>query len=203
MVNNINVREEKNILRAEYKRRRADIPAQKKAELDSAICAEIVSLACFRFADTVLLYSPIGSEIDITPIAEEALARGKKLAYPLCNTEDCTITFRYVERPSLLSRGSYSIFEPESSAPIFEGGENSLCLVPALAFDKEGFRLGYGKGYYDRFLRNFKGTAIGAVYSELLTDKLPRGFYDLAVGVIVTERGSIITNAGKEKIGKR
>ncbi len=198
-----NVREEKNILRAEYKRRRADIPSQKKAELDSAICSEIISLACFRFADTVLLYSPIGSEIDLTPVALEALARGKKVAYPVCNTEDCTITFRYVDHPSVLSRGSYSISEPPNTAPIFEGGENSLCLVPALAFDRDGFRLGYGKGYYDRFLRKFKGTALGALYSELLTDNLPRGFYDLAVGVIVTERGSIITNAGKEKIDKR
>ena len=199
----INIREEKNILRAKYKRRRADISAERKKALDDAICAELISRACFSFADTVLLYSPIGSEIDLAPVAEAALARGKRVAYPVCNTADSTLTFRYVADPSELTAGSYSIGEPSSSAEAFGGEENSVCIVPALSFDRGGFRLGYGKGYYDRFLRSFKGTAIGAVYDELLSDSLPRGFYDLAVGVIVTERGSIITDAGKEKIGRR
>ena len=198
-----NLREEKNILRAEYKRRRANISAERKRELDVAICAEILSLACFRFADTVLLYSPIGSEIDLTHVAEEAIERGKRVAYPVCNIDDCTLTFRYVERLSDLASGSYSINEPQNNAEEFGGEENSICIVPALSFDKGGFRIGYGKGYYDRFLRSFKGTAIGAVYSELMSEELPRGFYDLAVGVIVTEGGSIITDAGKEKIGRR
>lgn len=198
-----NLREEKNILRAEYKRRRADISAEKKRELDATICAEITSLACFRFADTVLLYSPIGSEIDLTPVAEEAIARGKRVAYPVCNIEDCTLTFRYVKSSADLVSGSYSIGEPSADSEEFGGESNSICIVPALSFDRGGFRIGYGKGYYDRFLKSFGGTAIGAVYSELLSEELPRGFYDLAVGVIVTERGSIITDAGKEKIGKR
>ena len=153
----INIREEKNILRAEYKRRRADISAERKKALDDAICAELISLACFSFADTVLLYSPIGSEIDLAPVAEAALARGKRVAYPVCNTADSTLTFRYVADPSELTAGSYSIGEPSSSAEAFGGEENSVCIVPALSFDRGGFRLGYGKGFYDRFLADFNG----------------------------------------------
>ncbi|MBO5845574.1 MAG: 5-formyltetrahydrofolate cyclo-ligase [Clostridia bacterium] len=197
------LRKEKNILRAEFKLRRAEIAKKNKQELDRDISAEICSLACFRFADTVLLYSPIGSEIDLSAVAYEALSKGKRVAFPVCNTDDCTLTFRYVSALGELEDGSYSIKEPSADAEQFGNEENSVCIVPALSFDRCGFRIGYGKGYYDRFLKAFRGTAIGAVYSELLCDSLPRGFYDLAVDVIVTERGSIITDAGKEKIGKR
>ncbi|MBO5415846.1 MAG: 5-formyltetrahydrofolate cyclo-ligase [Clostridia bacterium] len=195
----MNTKEEKKALRAEYRRRRAEISEERKRELDARICREITSLACFRFADTVLMYYPIKGEIDITPVAAEAFARGKRVAYPICDTESRTMTFRYVESLSELREGSYSIPEPHESAPAFDGGEHALCIIPAFAFDKDGYRLGYGGGYYDRFLKSFVGTALGAVYSEFLTDALPRGYYDIAASVVVTERGSVITNAEKEK----
>ncbi|MBQ8140512.1 MAG: 5-formyltetrahydrofolate cyclo-ligase [Clostridia bacterium] len=195
-----NVKELKNALREKYKLCRRNISPRKKKELDEAICGEIISLSCFRLSDTVLAYYPIGSEIDVIPVALEALKKGKKVAFPLCDTETCTMTYKYVNDLSELVSGSYSIHEPLPSAPDFSGGENVLCLVPALAFDKDGFRLGYGKGYYDRFLKSFRGTSLGAVYHELLTDTLPRGYHDIAADVLVTERGSMITNAGKEKL---
>lgn len=195
----INTKEQKNALRAEFKLMRAAIAPQKKSELDVALCEQIMSLASFRFADTVLMYYPVKGEIDITPIALEALAQGKRVAYPVCEPESCTMTYRYVSSLDDLRSGSYSIPEPTADAPVFEEEENSLCIVPALAFDKDGFRLGYGKGYYDRFLKTFRGNSLGAVYSDFLRDTLPRGYYDRAVDIIVTERGSIITDARKRK----
>ncbi|MBQ7384706.1 MAG: 5-formyltetrahydrofolate cyclo-ligase [Clostridia bacterium] len=195
----MNTKEEKKALRAEYRRLRVEISEERKKALDEKICREIISLACFRFADTLLTYYPIKGEIDLTPVTLEALARGKRVAYPVCDTESREMTFRYINSLSELCEGSYSIPEPPQSAPEFDGGEGSLCIVPAFAFDKDGYRLGYGGGYYDRFLKSFGGTSLGAVYSDFLTDELPRGYYDIAARVIVTERGSIITNAGKEK----
>lgn len=198
----LNTKEQKNILRAELKALRYAIDPKRKAELDSALCDQIISLASFRFADTVLIYYPVKGEIDITPIAIEALERGKRVAYPVCDPECCTMTFKYIASLDQLQRGSYSIPEPPADAPSFEGEESALCIVPALAFDKDGFRLGYGKGYYDRFLKTFRGNSLGAVYSDFLKDSLPRGYYDRAVDIIVSERGSIITDARKGKIQK-
>ena len=196
----INTREQKNALRTEFKLMREAIEPQRKHELDLALCEQIISLASFRFADTVLMYYPVKGEIDITPIATEALKRGKRVAFPVCEPESCTMIYRYVSSLDELRRGCYSIPEPTADAPIFEGAVSALCIVPALAFDREGFRLGYGKGYYDRFLKTFEGKSLGAVYSDFLRDTLPRGYYDRAVDIIVTERGSIITDARKEKI---
>jgi len=64
---------------------------------------------------------------------------------------------------------------------------NSVCIVPGLSFDYDGFRLGYGKGYYDRFLSGFDGDSIGLCYGECVCKRLPHGRYDRAVDVLVTE----------------
>ena len=109
------------------------------------------------------------------------------------------MTFRYVSSLSEFLPGSYSIPEPPKDATAFSSDTKALCVVPALAFDTLGFRIGYGKGYYDRFLKNFDGYTVGAVYSELLSELLPRGYYDMAVDIIITERRIIETNAKKQQ----
>lgn len=195
----LDIKERKNILRAEFKARRALMPADKKAMYDAAICERISSLPCFHDAESILLYSPVKGEIDLSLLAKSALDTGKKVAYPLCNKDDLTMTFRYVRSLSELVRGSYSIPEPPADAPTFLPDTKALCVVPALAFDELGFRLGYGKGYYDRFLESFGGATVGAVYSELLCELLPRGYYDIAVQTIITERRIITPNAAKEQ----
>ncbi|MBE6597021.1 MAG: 5-formyltetrahydrofolate cyclo-ligase [Ruminococcaceae bacterium] len=190
-------REEKRLLRTSFKKLRGEIPKSEKAILDRTICGTISSLACFRYARTLLLYSPIGSEIDVTPLASLALSKGKRVAYPVCDTESHEMVFRYVNDLSELVSGAYSILEPRDTAPEFQFEKDSLCIVPALSFDKKGYRLGYGKGYYDRFLKRFEGTALGAVYDSLLSEELPRGYLDVSVGIIITERRSIIIGDGK------
>ena len=193
-----NIKEQKDGLRREYKLLRDSIPQERKRTLDRAICDSIASLPCFRDADTILLYSPIKSEIDMSYLARKAIESKKRIAYPVCNVNELSMIFRYVSSPSELVRGSYSIPEPPESATEFCNEGKTLCIVPALAFDKQGFRLGYGKGYYDRFLRSFGGISLGAVYHELFCDTLPRGYHDEAVNIIVTERGSFLTDVIKK-----
>ena len=180
--------------RAIYRALRASVSKEDKLSLDRMICDKICSLASFRFAGTVLLYSPIGSEIDLTPVAIRALELGKKIAFPICDTERRVMTFKYVSALDELKVGSYSIPEPDKDSPSFVGGQNALCIVPALAFDKGGYRLGYGGGYYDKFLKTFSGVSLGVAYDSLITDKLPRGVYDMPVSIILTERRNIVPN---------
>ena len=183
--------------RALYKARRADIPADIKAPADDAICERVMSLASFRFADTVLTYSPIGSEVCVDKIALCALSLGKRVAFPVCDTSTREMTFKYVTSPDELSPGAYSIPEPAEDAECFSHAQHPICIVPALAFDKHGFRLGYGGGYYDKFLKRFNGVTLGVTYDSLIADTLPTGVYDVPVDIIITERRSIIPNAKK------
>ena len=95
-----------------------------------------------------------------------------------------------------LRPGTYSILEPDplSCSPC-DPALDALCLVPGLSFDDQGYRLGYGKGYYDRFLASFTGLAIGLCYFRDLTRKLPRGRFDFPVHTMVTERAVMAARA--------
>lgn len=193
------VKQKKSELRELFSSLRKNIPAETKETLDRKLVNKILSLACFRYARTVLLFYPIGSEPDLLEVARVALAENKKVAFPRCNKEDRTMTFHYVSSLEELARGSYSIPEPTEDSEEYQNAPDALCIVPALSFDKKGFRLGYGGGYYDRFLKQFRGTSLGALYSELLQENLPCGYYDVPVNVLITEKGSIITYESSEK----
>ncbi len=157
------------------------------------ICKKMLNLAAFRYSDTVLSYSPLKGEVDITPFNQAVLESGKRLALPRCIPGSPIMEFRYVDSLEELQSGAYSIKEPtkENELWINKGHGSTLCVVPAMAFDREGYRLGYGKGYYDRFLSSKNLTRLGVAYSEFIVDKLPRGHFDLAVDVIVTESSLI------------
>ena len=194
-----NVKQQKQELRKKYKEKRRAVSHTQKLELDTSLCRNITDLACFKRAHTLLLFYPSFQEPDLLGVAREALKMGKKIAFPLCDTETRTMTFRYVTSFDELMAGSYSIPEPPADAPMYDGNANTVCVVPALSFDKDGYRLGYGGGYYDKFLKNFSGISIGAVYADFLCDALPRGYYDISVDILVSERGECLTNVRKNK----
>ncbi len=191
------IRNEKNRLREEYRRVRESITDSEKARLDTKIVNRFLSLVSYRFADTLLMYSPIKGEIDVNPIAEAALKAGKKVAYPRCLPENSEMFFHYVTSLDELKEGYYKIREPDPSAPLFtpdsvKSPESCVCLIPALVYDKRGYRIGYGKGYYDRYLSNFKGIKAGIVYNGCIVDSIVHGRFDLAADFIISERGVTI-----------
>jgi 5-formyltetrahydrofolate cyclo-ligase len=194
------VKEEKRALRAHYKEKRRLISSDAKAVLDAALCRAITQLDAFRRADVILAFYPSFLEPDIIPVINEALKRKKKVAFPMCNVSDHTMRFKYVSDLNELKLGSYSIPEPQDSNEEYSGEAFALSIVPALAFDKNGYRLGYGAGYYDRFLSDFNGISVGAAYSEFITDTLPHDIFDIKTDIIISERGTIFINAGKNKI---
>ena len=184
------IKEEKKLLRAFYKEKRKQIQAEKRAEFDSAVCRLLTELECFKASGTILTFSPSFLEPNVAPVAIKALQLGKKVAFPICDKESHTMTFRFVSSLDELKSGSYSIPEPPQENPEYDLSEtNTLCIVPAFTFDRKGYRLGYGGGYYDRFLASFSGVSLGVVYSELICDSLPHGEFDIKTDLIITERG--------------
>ncbi len=195
------LRERKNRIRDEYRALRSSIEPSVKKDYDARICQRFMSLASYRFADVLFLYSPLKTEIDVLPIAEDALKRGKIVTFPRCNEDENTMTYYVVTDLSQLERGAFGIMEPNANLPVFNPevheGSNMICFVPALVFDKSGYRLGYGKGYYDRYLCDFHGAKVGVQYHSCVVDSLPRGRFDTAVDFLVTEKGVITINANQ------
>ncbi len=161
---------------------------------DAVLCRKIMGLAKALDAHTLLLYYPVKNEINLLPLASEALKLGLQVAFPISQTETLTLDFRRIGSPEELHTGAYGICEPSQNAPLPLLDSGAMCVVPALAYDKRGYRLGYGKGYYDRFLKDFSGTSVGAVASDLLLDSLPTNQTDIAVDIIITETGVIRPN---------
>ncbi|MBO5220627.1 MAG: 5-formyltetrahydrofolate cyclo-ligase [Clostridia bacterium] len=185
------IRKRKNDIRTKYKALREAIPPEKKADMDAKICSTFLGLATYRYASVLLMYAPKSDEVNIMPIAERALADGKKVAFPRCIPDTHDMEYHFITSLDQLEKGTYGLLEPTPDLPVYdrESVEPTACIVPALVYDKRGFRLGYGKGYYDRYLGSYTGSKVGMIYSEFIIDTVPRGRFDLSVDFIVTERG--------------
>lgn len=170
--------------------RNALSPNQRKI-WDERILQHVTEREEYRRCRTLLAYYPIRGELNLLPIVERAYADGKNVAFPISNPAEHTLTFRLTRGLEVLTVGAYRIPEPPSTAPLLQDFRESLCLVPALSFDRNGFRLGYGGGFYDRFLTTFNGFSVGLIYQSLLCDSLPRLSTDRAVDLILTEKGEI------------
>ena len=142
----------------------------------------------FLNCDLLLAYYPIKSEASVLPLVKLALELGKPVAMPISIKESYSLDFRIIGSLDEMKIGAYAIPEPDACAPRAAPTEKSLCIVPALAFDIKGNRLGYGKGFYDRFLSEFKGCSIGITFSELLSDSLPIDQNDIAIDTVVTDK---------------
>lgn len=196
---------DKKELRAFFKERRLAIPEAKKKELDRKIVQRIAASAQFQRASAVFLYAPVKGEINLLPLAHLAQKQGKKIAFPRCDTETEEMRFFELLPEKKLITGAYGIPEPPADAPLCVPDTHTLCVLPALSCDAEGHRLGYGKGYYDKYLQRFDGMTVCAVYGGLLSRALPFEAHDIPAQYICTEdkffraRKSKDSNGGEQK----
>lgn len=138
----------------------------------------------FKSAKVVGAYHAFGSEVRTDLIIEHARALGKKIGLP--SVEGDNLTFYELSFGKYLVKGRFGIMEPLPFGPV---DRIDLLVVPGIAFDKKGYRLGYGKGYYDKFLAKKKVALIGLGYSFQLLESLPKGKYDKRLDAIATEDG--------------
>ncbi len=184
-----NVKHQKSELRAVYKRLRAECPQKVKVALDRSLAENLWELEEYKSCKTLLVFVSTPIEVDTSAIINKAFADGKRVAVPKCRDKHGQMDFYYIESKDSLKSGAYSIMEPdeeicEKVTDLSEG----LCIVPGLCFDLQGFRLGFGKGYYDRFLDVFGGVTVGLCYSRYIEKELPKGIFDKSVDVLVTEK---------------
>jgi len=187
------IRKHKIELRRQYLARRAALSPAIRAGWDEKICRNILSSAAYRFADVILMYYPVKEEVNVLPVMQAALAAGKRVAFPRCQAEDHSMVFHFVTSDADFEEGTYGLREPRAALPAFEpeaaDGVNVLCIVPAVVYDRHGYRIGYGGGYYDRFFGKFRPASIGVAYGEFIVKTVPHGRFDISVDVVVSERG--------------
>ena len=159
---------------------------------DDSIAARLLSLDDIKNADTVLLYASFGSEVDTWKITGKLIEMQKNIAFPKCG-KNGHMTFHVVSGSSDLIAGAYGIPEPDISLPSPDITDRTVCIVPGLAFTENGSRLGYGGGFYDRFLEKYPAvTTLALAYEAVLTDKLPVESHDATVKYIVTEERTVL-----------
>ena len=151
---------------------------------DAALCRRILESPWFSEASTVMAYMAMPSEPDLGPVIAEILARGKALVLPRCE-EGCRLSARRVNSLERLIPGAFGIPEPGPELPEADPEEIDLVLVPGMAFDRAGRRLGRGKGYYDRFLRRCPGRTMGVCRRTL--EEIPTEDHDVPMDAVATE----------------
>ena len=179
---------------------RKQISEDAYAAKSEKICAHAERLIDEIGAKTVLSFFPVRKEPDILPLAKRLLEKGITVAFPISHKEDVRLEFRAISAIEDLKVGTYKICEPiESTQTLSVFEKDTVCLVPALSFDGRGMRLGYGMGYYDRFLQGFDGISIGIGFSDLLVEELPTADTDIPVSKIITEGGVVVPDELRSK----
>ena len=180
---------EKQRLREERLAAREVLSEQERSVLDDRITQKLLATSEYAEATTVLTYVSVLSEVSTRMFIESALRDGKTVAVPRCLPGHC-LEFVAITSLDQLIAAPFGLLEPPKELPALteEQMDASICIVPALLVDTKGYRLGYGAGFYDRFLSTYPGKKICLAYQQSLSrTTLPHTAFDVAVDVVITE----------------
>lgn len=180
---------EKQRLREEHLAAREALSEQERSVLDNRITQKLLATSEYAEATTVLTYVSVSSEVSTRMFIECALRDGKTVAVPRCLPGHC-LEFVAIASLKQLVAAPFNLLEPAKELPAVTEDQknNSICIVPALLVDTKGYRLGYGAGFYDRFLSTYPGKKICLAYQQSLSrTTLPHTAFDVAVDVVITE----------------
>lgn len=170
----------KNKLRENYKIIRKNI--QNKEEQNSIIFNKVITNKKILKSSTLLTYVSFNDEIDTINIIKYFLGK-KKIAVP--KIENNTMYFYYINSLNDLKNGYFNILEPTTNKKVIDF-KDTTCIVPGICFDINNYRIGYGKGFYDRFLSNKNIYTICLSYKETLIKKIPIDKYDINLNEVIT-----------------
>lgn len=180
---------EKKSIRRKMKQIRADILPEEKSFLDNKMRENLFASDIYKNSELVLTFISVGDEPDTREILKRVWRDGKTAAVPKCLPEHKMVFF-VIESFDDCKDGAYGIPEPKDSCREADvSGKNVLCIVPGLAFDRSGARLGYGGGYYDRFLRKYPNICtLGYCAERYIIEEVPREDTDMDLWGLITEK---------------
>jgi 5-formyltetrahydrofolate cyclo-ligase len=176
----------KQALRDEAKQKRRAIPEDEIAKKSARICAYLLEV--IDGCDPVMAYVSKPPEVDTHPFIRDLLREGRRVVVPIIEKETRTLRLSYLRDTTLLVKSTFHVPEPIGNEIPAQASDIQTVIIPLLAFDRRGNRLGYGAGYYDRFLAQNPGVKkIGVAFSCQETDSVPGDKNDVRIDIVVTE----------------
>lgn len=182
--------DEKRALRQWAKDYIALLDPREKKEEDLAICKRILALPAYQGAAVIFCFAATEKEVDTRMILEQAWKDGKRVAVPRCREEKQMDAYE-ISSLSELQTGMYGILEPQEGCRFVYPWEIQFAVLPCMACGRNGFRLGYGGGYYDRYLQDTDFVTAAVCREQLLLEKMPAEPFDCRADWVVTARESI------------
>ena len=203
----MSITNEKNLLRANYKDIRKSLKEttingiNEKKQLDKKVFENLINSMDFKRYNAILCYVSFGIEVDTHLLIEYLHNNGIPVYAPKCYQNDKSMRFFAINGLNNLVTGEYKgILEPqEDTSAELTNFSNCLCIVPALAFDINGYRLGWGGGYYDRFFhKNRDIFKVGITYNSCIAENIPKDCFDISVNMVVTENNILLCGGYNE-----
>lgn len=175
-------------LRRKMLESRKALSADEYRRKSLVIQQRLISLEEYSRAKVLVLYSSIHNEVETQEVIEFSLNSGKKVILPAVS--DGNLLFREIAEVSDMHKGKFGILEPRRTNMVIDLDQADLIVLPGVAFDLNGHRIGYGKGYYDKSLRHLEGQGklVGLCYDFQLVEEIAGEPHDVRVDMIITER---------------
>lgn len=180
--------EKKESMRKEMLETLANLDAEERAKISEQLATNLTKTDLWKNATRIGIYLSFGNEWETRKIIEKAWAEGKKIAIPKTIPKTKAMEFYQIDDYSQVQKGHFDIEEPLiEEAKFVEKDSINLLVVPGLVFSKDGYRIGFGGGYYDRFLTDFIHPTVSLVSEKQLRNSIPINQYDLPVHYLITE----------------
>ncbi len=167
---------------------------EKRVQSSKEIMQRIIGSQLYKDCDTILTFIPTRIEVDTTSLIEKAFADGKTVAAPRVDKNSDLMDFYRITSFDDLESASFNLLEPKTDCEKITDFSNSICITPGLAYTRKGFRMGFGRGYYDRFLSGYEGISCGVIFEQFILDSLPVDDRDIPTSFVVTEYEIIRTS---------
>jgi 5-formyltetrahydrofolate cyclo-ligase len=187
--------EEKKQIRKRMQAKLQQLTDEEKQTYDKQIAEKLYELPQWKNADTIAITISKGKEIDTIPIIKQAWSEGKTVSVPKCDPTTKSMAFRQITSFSQLESVYFGLLEPiETVTSEVNKSDMDIIIVPGICFSKNGYRIGYGGGYYDRYLQHVSALTVSLAYCFQVVDSLPIEEHDVPVQMIITNEGVIQCN---------
>lgn len=184
----------KNAIRQEARDKRKSLSPDSYAKKSASIRGKLENLEEFKSAKKIMAYVSTNEEVDTRDLIKDCFKKGLTVYIPKVDRNELKII--PVRSWEVLEPGTFSILEPMMNEASEEAQpeELDLILIPGIAFDRRGHRIGHGKGFYDRILKKTKAYKIGLAFHEQIVDEIPNEEHDVAMDLIITDNSLITPN---------
>lgn len=182
----MDINSEKKNLRRQVIKCTESLTTEYIEQADKKIYEKVINLKEYKEAKTIFSFVGVNREIDTLSIINNALESGKRVGVPRCISKGIMEVYE-ISRLTSLEEGKYGLLEPKEDCPQIKSEEIDFAIIPCVSCDKEGYRLGYGGGYYDRYLENAAFTTAVICREKILCEHIPHDEHDIKVDMVISE----------------